>query len=654
MTPVNLLTKNPLGILSKTTFLGITMLTEIRDRSSGVFAYVIAALIIIPMAFWGVQEYANTEAQPVIVEVGDQKITQGLFQQSLAQAQRTAQQRNPSLANSNLLNNDFFKNQVLEDLIQRAVVEKIATDKNYQIGNQQLADLIKSSELFQLDGEFDQSAYDAFVQSRAYSKTQFENETRSNSRLSQVASGYQESALVLPDEVRELLEIQAEQRTFDLITIKQADYATDIVVSDEDIQAFYEDNVDNFLEPDRMVINYLELDAEQVATEVTVDADKVKALYEENKDSYISPETRTTRHILLSTNDSNEDEQLAKAQDLFTQLQAGADFAELAKEHSQDPGSASNGGSLGEVEPGVMVPEFEQATFALEEGDISEPVQSQFGYHIIKVDKINGGDLPSFEEVKADIEQGERDLLADELMLEKLDQLRNLVFEQPESLDGVATEMGLELKTSEIFSAANGSGIAANEAVRTAAFSDQVSIEGINSEPIDLGNNVYAAISKKDFIASAPKPLTEVTAQIKQQLINERAAKAAKQAGDEILAKAKLDWSSLSNDESLSIETHTVTLIDTQPKADPSVIREVMRAQLNNEATKIISTADRTGNFNIIRLNKIAPGDLNVVSEQIKDSTRELVAQRNGLDLFESYIKGLSSDLNLQINEDLL
>ena len=260
------------------------MLTEIRDRSSGIFAYVIAALIIIPMAFWGVQEYASTEAQPVIVEVGGQKITQGVFQQALGRAQSVAQQRNPNLATSNFLNNKFFKDQVLQDLIQTALIEEVAEEQNYQIGNQQLAELIKGSELFQIDGKFDEAAYASYVQSRAYSTTRFEDETRSNSRLGQVTSGYQESALVLPDEVRELLEIQAEQRTFDLITVKQADYIEDIAVSDADIETYYNDNIDNYFDPDRMTVNYIELSIEKIAEGVTIDQDAVKALYDDNID----------------------------------------------------------------------------------------------------------------------------------------------------------------------------------------------------------------------------------------------------------------------------------------------------------------------------------------------------------------------------------
>ncbi len=216
------------------------MLTEIRDRSSGAFAYIIAALIIIPMAFWGVQEYANTQAVPTIVEIGDTKITKQELDQRISAAQDAESQRNPELAGSEFFSSDFFKRNVLNSLIDRALVQELAADHNYRIGNAQLAELIRQEPLFQSDsGQFDQAAYEQFVQSRLYSKQRFEQQIRDDSRIAQVAQGYQESALTLPNEVRILLELQAERRTFDLVTISEADYREGISVSPEDVQAYY-------------------------------------------------------------------------------------------------------------------------------------------------------------------------------------------------------------------------------------------------------------------------------------------------------------------------------------------------------------------------------------------------------------------------------
>jgi len=631
------------------------MLTEIRDRSSGVFAWVIAALIIIPMAFWGVQEYASTEAVPIIVEVGDEKISQNQYQQQLANAQARERERNPNLANSDVLNGDFFKRRVLQDLINRAALRDVAQKQNYRIGDQQLAKIIKDSSLFQKDGKFDQNAYETYLQSQSFSKNQFETNVRTDSRLSQVTTGFQESALVLPDEVRELLEIQSEERTFDLITINKADFVDSITVTDADIEEYYNGNTDDFAEPDRMSISYLELDIDTLAAGVTVTEEEVRAVYEENVDSFVSNESRSTRHILLSSGGSEKDsDQLKKAEALVAELRGGGDFAALAKENSQDPGSANNGGSLGDVELGQMVPEFEAATFDLTEGEISDPVKTQFGYHIIQVESINASEPQSFEEVRFDLEQDERDRKAQDALADKIEQLRNLVFEQPDSLEAAAEALELELKTSTLFARDAGEGIAANEAVRALAFSEQVLQDGINAEPIELSSDRYMALRKNEFVASTPKPLADVSAQIKSILTDKRASLAAENQGDSVLEKAKTDWASLASDESVKISTQTVSMIDNERQVSNDVLRHVLKAQLENDAPTVSSLTGLGGDFHIVRLSKVAPGNLNSVSEQVKDATRRLVAQRNGASMLNSYIRNLSSTTASDINEDLL
>lgn len=631
------------------------MLTEIRDRSSGVFAWVIAALIIIPMAFWGVQEYASTEAQPTIIEIGDQKITQQAFQARLANAQTQAVENNPALANSEIFSSDFYKSQVLDSMIDRALAQDIATKHNYSIGDKQLADLIKQSPLFQIDGKFDKSAYESYAVSQAYSKGQFEDTQRSNTRLSQVVSGYSESALVLPDEVRALLEIQSEQRTFDMIKINKNDFVADINVSDADVSEQYNNNQDLYMEADRISVSYVELSLEQIAAQITVTDEEIKEIYEDNVDSYISPESRETRHILLSTTgDEDASDQMAKAQELVAQLKAGADFATLAKENSQDPGSKDIGGSLGEVARGEMVAEFENATFSLAEGELSDPVTSPFGIHIIKVDKILGGVAQSFDDVKFDIEQEERDRKAEDTLLEKVEQLRNLVFEQPQSLEGAASDLDLEIRSTELFSRESGQGIASNDTIRIAAFSEQVAVDDLNSEPVELAGGVYVALRKLEFSPSAPKPLATVSASIKAKLVDQRASDAAKAAGDSILETAKLNWSEVVSDESISVATHTISMIENTDNVAGDVVREVLKVQLDGLASKVSSFTGTNGDFNIIRLNQVTAGNVQAIPENIKESTRQLVAQRNGNSLFQSYLRGMAADLKDQINQDLL
>jgi len=632
------------------------MLTDIRDRSSGIFAWFIAALIIIPMAFFGVSEYASTEARPTIVEIGDQKIIQQDYQARLQQAQNQARQSNPSLANSDVLNSDFYKKQVLQSMIDRSITSHVANEYNYQIGEKAVDKIISEDPNFQTDGKFDQSLYNVFAASRGRAgAAQIKADIRSSSINQQVISGYQESALVLPSEVRELLEIQAEERTFDLITIKQSDFNDKVSVTGADISEHYNNNIDQYMLPDRTSISYIELDKAVIAEGLTIEESRLQQLYDEYAESFIADETRSTRHILLNTGGDNDDEaQKAKIEDLASQLSNGADFAELAKANSQDPGSAQNGGSLGDVSRGEMVEEFNDVMFELAEGEISAPVKTQFGYHLIQVEKINATAPDSFDTLRVELEFEERERLAEDLVIEQAEQLRNGLFEQPDALASVAQDLELTVRTTELFSREEGTGVALNEAVRSAAFSEQVQSDGVNSELIETADGVYVGLRKLSFAASEPKKLTDVSEQIRASLTTERAIAAAKDAGDSVMARAESDWESLVEDSTVEISTQTISMLDTNRVVPSDVLREVIKMRLDDVSTKVMSFTGASGDFNVVRLTQIAAGDLAEVSQQVKDATRTLIEQRNGQSLYGAYIKGLNEELANDINEDLL
>lgn len=631
------------------------MLTEIRTRSSGWFAWIIAALIIIPMAFWGVQEYANTNASLTIVEVGEQKISQTEFQQQLSNEQQRLRQQMGEQVNNELLNSDGFKQRVLQQMIDRALIQHVADQHDYRFSDQQLAKIIKQSELFQTDGSFDQAAYDRYLAGSFYSKNRYEEELRAGQRLNQVVSGYEESALVLSDEVRSLLELQAEQRTFDLLTIKRDDFLTDAVPSEMDIADYYSNNKQRFMQGEQIAVSYLELSQDQLMEDIQIDEAELRAIYEQSADSFISEEQRETRHILLTTGgDNDESEQLARAQQLVAQLRAGGDFAELAKTNSDDPGSAANGGALGLVERGQMVPEFEQATFALSEGEISEPVKSQFGYHIIQVEKIEAAQQQAFEEVRFDLLQDERQRIAEETLLDRVEQLRDLAYEQPDNLDAAADALELEILTTGLFDRSTGEGIASNAVFRDTAFSEDVLVGDVNSEPIELGNGKYVVMRKLDYQESKPKVIAEVYDEIKTLLTNMNATRAAEELGAELLQQATQDWAALSQREGIEIQSLTVSLADNEPKVSRELLELITSLHLAGSEPNVTSITDRAGDFHIMRLTDVAPGDLNTLSEQIKEGTRRLVAQRNGQSIVSNYLEGLREQLAPVINPELL
>ena len=632
------------------------MLTEIRDRSSGAFAYFIAALIIVPMAFWGINEYASTQAVPTLVKIGDAKITKADLDQRLREVQEAERQRNPELAGSDIFTTPFFKRSVLNSLVDRAIIENVANEQGYRLGNSQLAEIIRQQPLFQTEtGEFDSLAYENFVQSRLYSKQRFEAQVRDDSRIGQVTDGYQSSALVMPDELRVLLAAQAERRTFDLVTISEADFRANIQVSDEQVQEYYQAQIDDFMNPDRMSVAYVELDAGMIAEEIEISEDELLALYEDNKANFISPESRIARHILLSTTAGKSDaEQLAKAQDLLSRIKQGEDFAALAGEHSDDTASATQGGDLGPIERGIMVPEFEEAAFALGAGEISDPIKTQFGYHIIQVTEISGGVPQEFAEVRFELEDNQRQILAQEIFAGRLEEMKALVFETEGTLAPVAEALGTTVRTTDFFTRDAGEGVMANAVLREAAFAPVVAEDGLNSDPIEIAENVYVAVRKLEFQPAAPKPLAEVSEQVKELLIQTQAQAAAQAAIASLKERAQSSWSDVIADPSLTVANHTVAWADGDREITRDIMDKVSSMSLVDGQPALETLESSNGDFHVIRLSAITQGDLNSISDPIKEATRQLLAQRNGDALFNSFLQAQNQQYSAAISDDQL
>lgn len=634
------------------------MLTEIRDRSTGAFAWVIAALIIIPMAFWGVQEYAGTNDSPSIVTVGDVGISQAEFQSRLSQEQDYMRQVMGKQVNNSFLNSDNFKTDVLRKMMNRELINQIADEENYQIGDQQLANIIKSNEQFQKDGVFDQDAYNRYVAQTRYSKTQFEDQIRDQSRINQVTTGYAESSFALDSEVNSILELQVQQRTFDVVTVKQSDQLEGLTVDEAEIQEYYTNNQSQYMNPEFMSVSYVRLSTDDLLQEVEVTEDELRALYEDNLEAFTTGERRDARHILLKTSaDSSASDIEAKREKalaLIKQLKEGKDFAELAKANSEDPGSAQQGGGLGSIARGQMVPEFEDATFKLAENEISEPIKSQFGFHIIEVKKIEASVQKPFEEVRFDLEQDERERLAEELLLERVDQLRDLSYEQPDNLDYAADQLSLKIQESDLFDRANGTAIAASEQLREMAFSEDVLADGNNSTPIELSEGEYVVIRKSQHKAAAPKPLSEVSATISATLKKDKATKLAEEKGQALLAKAQQDWASVASDKALKVENFTVAFADQSRSVNADILAHVNTLHVADDKPVVTSVSDSLGDYHVIQLTNVEAGDVSKVSEQVKDNARLMLERRNGNPLFGSYLESLIDEQQLQINSDLL
>ncbi|NNF96295.1 MAG: hypothetical protein HKM94_05140, partial [Halobacteria archaeon] len=323
------------------------------------------------------------------------------------------------------------------------------------------------------------------------------------------------------------------QRKMGYLRLPYQRYLKKIKISDDEVSAFYEQNAAIFSTPQEVGIDYVELNLAEMARQIDLSEAEIKDYYEQNRQNYISqPEQRKVRHILIPVNAANNEQQAREGiEELAARIKNGEDFASIAKSESQDPGSASQGGDLGFIGLGVMDKAFEQATFQLEKNELSQPIRTRFGYHLIEVTDIKPVQLKPFDEVKAQIRTDLQTEQAEKRFYEEVDKLNNLSYEIADSLEPVAGQLGLEIKHSPMFTTSGGQALFSNPKVISAAFSDEVLNQNRNSELIELSDTHVLVLRLREQKVASQRPLDEVrdtiVGRLKQQQAKEMAAKDA-------------------------------------------------------------------------------------------------------------------------------
>ncbi len=520
------------------------MLQLIRDRATGWIAWVIVIFISIPFALWGIQEYLGARASVAVAEVNGEEVSYQRYQRAL-QRQVAQMRRFLGASFDASFDESAMRDQVIEQMVQEESLVQAGAAAGMRVGDAELAGAIQTQPTFQQEGRFSQPLYENFLRSQGYSPGGFEFELRRNLLSEQLTSGLSSSEIATPSELRDIDQMRLEKRTY-----RQLEIASERLkqpVTDEDaISKHFEENKDTFVTPEKVSVSYIEISRDEIANSISTNEDDLRTLYEAQASNYLTPEQREASHILLDVPADADDDAVAKVRDeidaLYQQLVDGADFAELAKEHSKDPGSSNNGGSLGFFGRGVMDPKFEEAAFALAEGELSEPVRSSFGFHLIKVTTIDEERTRSFDEVRDELLRSYQEEEAGEIFFDRAERLAELAFEHPDSLDQAAEELGIELTESGLF--ANGSfneeevdSILNHPSVQQAAFSTDVLQDRNNSELLELDDGRVVVLRVTEHEESTPRTLDDVRSEIAETLSEEAANESARMLGEHFVAK---------------------------------------------------------------------------------------------------------------------
>ncbi|SEH07130.1 SurA N-terminal domain-containing protein [Candidatus Venteria ishoeyi] len=531
------------------------MLQNIRDKSQGWLAWVIVIFISIPFALWGIQSYLGGGGSVTVAEVNGVELDKNTYENAVQQqVYRFQSMMQGKFDITSLLPN--LRQETLEQMINEAVLTQTVEAQGFRIGNALLQAQIQTNPQFQDNGRFSTDMYHAKVRSQQMSTPEYESRMRQQMMLNQLREGILSATALTETEQQTLQTLKNQQRLVSYLRIPES-VATATAVSDEEIKAYYDANSADYATPEKVSIDYVLLSREKLAETIKeVKDDDLQVRYESQIDTYTTKPEWQARHILINIEDGDEAAALKKAESLIERLNKEEDFAALAEEFSADTGSAKKGGDLGWFEPGQMVKSFEDTVKTLKSGEISSPVKSQFGYHIIKLLDAKPETTKPFAEVKEELLKAHKKEEADSLFYGVSEDMANLAFEQPDSLASIAELQGIAQHSTELFAKnEQGEGILSTESIRKAAFSGQVLQEGRNSEVLVLENGDQLVLRIKDHEISQIQALEQVKAQITKQLKQEKIKQATETVGKEVLtalssgaqqallAQHQLNWS---------------------------------------------------------------------------------------------------------------
>ncbi len=634
------------------------MLEFIRKRATGWVAWGIVILISVPFALWGINQYFTPVSDLSVAKVNGTEIQLREFQQAVQQQRsRLRQMLGAELAAS--VDEGLVRQQTLDQLIGEQLLLEAAAGSGMRIGDSQLASEIQSQEIFRSDGQFSPERYQNFLRQQGYSPGGFEQIMRQGLLSGQITNGLVRSAFVTESELARMRALQGQQRSFRTLEVPVSRFM-DVPVSEDAIARHYEENKARYTRPEQVTIEYLEISRPRIAAGIPVDESELLKLYQARQANYGTPDQRKVSHILVSlpsdADQSTVDEARNKLLDIRRQIDSGTSFEAMAEAHSEDPGTAQNGGDLGFISRDVMDPAFESAAFSLGEGELSEPVRSAFGFHLIKVTEIREGKTRSFEQVKSQLKAEFQNEQADLEFSEQVERLATLAFEHPESLDIAAEALGLELKTSSNFGREGApAGIASNPEVVSAAFSDDVLEGGNNSEVLELGNGVVVALRVRNHEPSAPLPLEAVRDQIGQDLKLRSAREKTMETGRSLLEKLRNGEPPAQVAASENIQwSETTSLTRQSGEADPGLRALVFRMpKPEQQAQSYAGRLLPDGGFEIVALESVTPGSVAGEGDTQEDLHSSMTAA-HGSAAVEEFSRALRDEAEVAINQENL
>ncbi len=615
----------------------------------------ILAVVTLPFAFFGIYNYfGRGDSGKPVASVGGNKIEQSDFDEALRDQQQRMRQALGDKFDPAMLDAPAARYALLDQLVNQRLLENRAHALSFRVNDAQLQQFIAGLPPFQEDGRFSPTRYREVLASQEMSPLSFEQRVRGELILAALQDPVSGASFAAQASVRDYLALAGQKREVALAAIAAAPFEKSVSVTDAEVKAYYDKNHGSFLTPEVAKIDYLTLSQDALAAQMSVDPAAVKQAYEANQRQYATGEERQASHILIAVKPdaSVADKAAAKEKALAILAKARAnpgDFAALAKEDSQDPGSAGQGGDLGSFARGSMVKPFEDAVFAAKVGDIIGPVETRFGFHIIKVTGITPAHVQTLDEVRGRIEASQRQQKAAQKFAAAAEQFQNLVYEQADSLAGTAKALDLKVETTPLLTRQQIEALAHGSAKFVQALFSPDSLQAKrNTEAIEVAPNTLMAGRILEYKPATPRPYADVEADIRKLLTHQAASELAQKAGRVKLALLDKGGADAGIDFGKPV---TLGRRDAQPGFPAGALTAIFAGD-PHKLPVYVGMPSESGDFSIYRVDTVidapAPEPAQIAAAGASTGTAI------GNELMSAYLASLRADTEVKINDAVL
>ncbi|WP_282109642.1 SurA N-terminal domain-containing protein [Shewanella algicola] len=620
------------------------MLEKIREGSQGVVAKTILVLVILSFAFAGVSSYlgSNTGVPAAIVngeEVSASELENAFQNERSRIEQQLGEMFNALAADDNYMNG--IKQGVLDRLVADKLIDQAASKLGLRVSDDQIKKAIIEEPAFQTDGKFDNERYLAVLRQLGYQTTSFRNMMRVDMTRRQLLNAIVGSEFVLDGEAKQLAQVQGQTRDIRYLVVDSTPYLSSVSVSDEEAKTYYDANLAQFMSPEQVSVEYVELNAVDMAQHSQITDEEAKAYYDENQSQYQTAEKRLAAHIFVAATDDESADQ-AKADAIVAKLNQGEDYAEVAKTDSDDQLSAEQGGQLDWFEQGVMDPAFDEALFALQQDQVSPVVKSEFGYHIIKLLDVQASQATAFDDVKAKIVAQLQENAALDVFYGLQSKLADTSYEIPDTLIDTAQAVDAKVQTTALFSRDNVPAKFNNPEFIKAAFSDQVLASGMNSDVIELAPNHVVVIRVKQHNMAGTQPFADVKTAIVDRLKQDKANETARENAAEFMAQLKAGNDTLTG----ATLTSLPGLGRFNQDIDQAITNKAFKIAAPAENSVSIDTAALATGYAVIVVDKV--NEAQGINDNLINTLKQRLAPQNSEADYRAVIATLKADAEIE------